>query len=77
MPQTPPTGPPPPKRTIWDVYKGIAPRHRVILGMGFMAFSMIGIWASDKLEEAYPAPADNRVARINHGNMARVGEERK
>ncbi|KAJ2493000.1 hypothetical protein IWW37_001004 [Coemansia sp. RSA 2050] len=60
--------PPPPRRTLWDIYKGIAPRHRVILGMSLMAISMIGIWASDKLEEKYPPPVDNRVARINHSD---------
>ncbi|KAJ2017457.1 hypothetical protein GGI14_002973 [Coemansia sp. S680] len=69
MAPTSPSGSPPPKRTLWDIYKGIAPRHRVILGMGLMAFSMVGIWASEKLEEAYPPPIDNRVARINHSDM--------
>ncbi|KAJ2689816.1 hypothetical protein IWW39_001161 [Coemansia spiralis] len=68
MASTSSSGSPPPRRTLWDIYKGIAPRHRVILGMGFMAFSMVGIWASDKLEKKYPPPVDNRVARINHSD---------
>ncbi|KAJ1932133.1 hypothetical protein GGF37_007161 [Kickxella alabastrina] len=60
------------RRTLWAIYKGIEPRYRILLGMGFMGFSMFGIWASDKLEEVYPVPADNRVTRISHDDAASV-----
>ncbi|KAJ1873617.1 T-complex protein 1 subunit eta [Coemansia sp. RSA 990] len=60
QPQSPP--PQRPRRTIWQMYKGIEPRYRILLGMGFMGFSMFGLWASDKLEEAFPAPSDTRMA---------------
>ncbi|KAJ2486659.1 hypothetical protein EV174_000971 [Coemansia sp. RSA 2320] len=74
--QKPPPLPQQQPRTLWAIYKGIAPRHRIFLGMGFMAFSMLGIWASGKLEEAYPAPPDNRVTHISHGDTASVDSSR-
>ncbi|KAJ2378608.1 hypothetical protein IW150_000690 [Coemansia sp. RSA 2607] len=60
------------RRTLWAIYKGIEPRHRILLGMGFMGFSMLGLWVSDRLEEAYPPTADNRVTRVSHSDTAYV-----
>ncbi|KAJ2748205.1 hypothetical protein IWQ56_007522, partial [Coemansia nantahalensis] len=53
----------PPRRSLWDIYRGIEPRHRILLGMGFMAFSMLGLWVSDRLEKRFPAPATSRVTQ--------------
>ncbi|KAJ2782459.1 T-complex protein 1 subunit eta [Coemansia javaensis] len=58
--------PPPqnsPRRSLWAVYKSVEPRHRVLLGMAFMGFSMLGLWVSDKLEELLPPPAESRVTQ--------------
>ncbi|KAJ2723265.1 hypothetical protein GGI07_002767 [Coemansia sp. Benny D115] len=60
----------PPRRTMWAIYKGIEPRYRILLGMGFMGFSMLGLWVSDKLEELYPPTADSRVIQVNHRDIA-------
>ncbi|KAJ2628518.1 hypothetical protein H4R22_003837 [Coemansia sp. RSA 1290] len=73
QPQPPP--PQRPRRTIWQMYKGIEPRYRILLGMGFMGFSMFGLWASDKLEEAFPAPSDTRVTHIRHRDLAATSDE--
>ncbi|KAI8320935.1 hypothetical protein GQ54DRAFT_312240 [Martensiomyces pterosporus] len=64
----------PPKRTLWAIYKGIEPRYRILLGMGFMGFSMFGLWVSDKLEEIYPVPADNRITHIMHDDVPKAGD---
>ncbi|KAJ2808881.1 hypothetical protein H4R20_000574 [Coemansia guatemalensis] len=61
--QTPPA---PPRRGLWALYKNITPRHRILLGMSFMGFSMLGLWVSDKLEQRFPAPADSRVTHVTH-----------
>ncbi|KAJ1646325.1 hypothetical protein LPJ64_002178 [Coemansia asiatica] len=62
----------PERRTLWTIYKGIEPRYRILLGMGFMGFSMVGLWVSDKLEEAYPPTADNRITRVSHDDTVYV-----
>ncbi|KAJ2342387.1 hypothetical protein GGF43_005945 [Coemansia sp. RSA 2618] len=62
--------PPPPRHTLWTTYKGVEPRHRILLGMAFMGFSMLGLWVSDKLEAAYPPDADTRVTHISHRDTA-------
>ncbi|ORX67147.1 hypothetical protein DL89DRAFT_269575 [Linderina pennispora] len=59
---------------LWQIYKGIEPRYRILMGLGFMGFSMAGLWVSDKLEEAYPAAADTRVVHISHDEVARAEE---
>ncbi|KAJ2220442.1 hypothetical protein IWW45_009101 [Coemansia sp. RSA 485] len=66
----------PERRTLWAVYKGIEPRYRILLGMGFMGFSMLGLWVSDKLEESYPPAADNRITRVSHSDTAYVERKR-
>ncbi|KAJ1814643.1 hypothetical protein LPJ75_002682 [Coemansia sp. RSA 2598] len=66
----------PERRTLWAIYKGIEPRYRILLGMGFMGFSMLGLWVSDRLEEAYPPTADNRVIRVSHEDTAYVERKR-
>ncbi|KAJ2608747.1 hypothetical protein H4S08_004328 [Coemansia sp. RSA 1365] len=55
-----------PRRGLWTLYKNITPRHRILLGMSFMAFSMLGLWVSDKLEQRFPAPADSRITHVSH-----------
>ncbi|KAJ1964404.1 hypothetical protein GGI12_001453 [Dipsacomyces acuminosporus] len=67
----------PPKRTLWAVYKGIEPRYRILLGLGFMGFSMAGLWVSDKLEEIYPVPADNKITHISHDDTTRIEDSLK
>ncbi|KAJ1853667.1 hypothetical protein GGH12_004737 [Coemansia sp. RSA 1822] len=62
--------PSPPRRTLWMMYKGIEPRYRILLGMGFMGFSMFGLWVSDRLEKAYPPEADTRVTHVSHRDTA-------
>ncbi|KAJ1767025.1 hypothetical protein IW139_004868 [Coemansia sp. RSA 353] len=62
--------PSPPRRTLWMMYKGIEPRYRILLGMGFMGFSMFGLWVSDRLEKAYPPEADTRVTHVSHHDTA-------
>ncbi|KAJ2552880.1 hypothetical protein EV175_003144 [Coemansia sp. RSA 1933] len=57
-----------PRRTMWQIYKAVPPRYRILLGMGFMGFSMVGMWASDKLENMFPPPAENRVTHIAHSS---------
>ncbi|KAJ2305418.1 hypothetical protein H4S02_003824 [Coemansia sp. RSA 2611] len=68
--RSPPPPPSPPRRTLWAMYKGIEPRYRILLGMGFMGFSMLGLWVSDQLEEAFPPQADTRVTHISHQDVA-------
>ncbi|KAJ2079753.1 hypothetical protein H4R24_003560 [Coemansia sp. RSA 988] len=62
--------PTPPRRGLWTLYKNITPRHRILLGMSFMGFSMLGLWVSDKLEQRYPASADSRVTHVSHDDAA-------
>ncbi|KAJ1737050.1 hypothetical protein LPJ72_000837 [Coemansia sp. Benny D160-2] len=58
------------RRTVWQIYKAVPPRYRILLGMGFMGFSMVGIWASDKLEDMYPPSAESRVVRVDRDATA-------
>ncbi|KAJ1663195.1 hypothetical protein IW140_004916 [Coemansia sp. RSA 1813] len=67
----------PQRRTLWDIYKAVQPRYRILLGMGFMGFSLFGLWASDKLENMYPPPAESRVTHVIHGTAAQNEDSSK
>ncbi|KAI9502235.1 hypothetical protein BX070DRAFT_263917 [Coemansia spiralis] len=62
-------------RTMWSIYKGVQPRYRILLGMGFMGFSILGLWVSDKLEEIYPPTPDSRVTHISHSDAVQVEDQ--
>ncbi|KAF2242462.1 hypothetical protein BU26DRAFT_571133 [Trematosphaeria pertusa] len=36
---------------VWQWYKGIAPKTRVLVGVGIMAYAGLGLVLSDKVEE--------------------------
>ncbi|KAF1832564.1 hypothetical protein BDW02DRAFT_599864 [Decorospora gaudefroyi] len=36
---------------IWEWFKGIPPRTRIIVGVGIMAYASAGLYLSDKAEE--------------------------
>ncbi|KAF2111106.1 hypothetical protein BDV96DRAFT_526826 [Lophiotrema nucula] len=36
---------------VWQWYKGIAPKTRLMLGLGVMAYAGVGLYLSDKAEE--------------------------
>ncbi|KAF1946904.1 hypothetical protein EJ02DRAFT_440807 [Clathrospora elynae] len=38
---------------FWQWFKGIPPRTRIIVGVGIMAYSAVGLYLSDKAEEKF------------------------
>ncbi|KAF2403435.1 hypothetical protein EJ06DRAFT_527054 [Trichodelitschia bisporula] len=54
--------------SIWEKYRGLAPRTRVLLGVGIMAYAGIGLLLSDKAEEKFgmvPSEEDKeRLSRV-------------
>ncbi|KAF1960859.1 hypothetical protein CC80DRAFT_544253 [Byssothecium circinans] len=36
---------------IWQWYKGMAPKMRILIGVGVMAYAGAGMFLSDKVEE--------------------------
>ncbi|PWN30494.1 hypothetical protein BDZ90DRAFT_276956 [Jaminaea rosea] len=42
------------KKTLWQSWMSLPPRTRMTCGFALAAFSVLGIVASDKLEEAIP-----------------------
>ncbi|KAF2125017.1 hypothetical protein P153DRAFT_389872 [Dothidotthia symphoricarpi CBS 119687] len=38
---------------VWQWYKGITPKTRVIIGVGIMAYAGVGLFLSDKAEEKF------------------------
>ncbi|KAJ1922326.1 hypothetical protein H4219_000188 [Mycoemilia scoparia] len=54
-------------RSIWEIYKGLQPKTRIYIGLGFMGLSIAGMYISDRLEEIYPADENARAVQINKG----------
>lgn len=38
---------------LWQSYRAIAPRTRLMVGVGVMAYATFGLFAADKIEEVY------------------------
>ncbi|KAF2275750.1 uncharacterized protein EI97DRAFT_459205 [Westerdykella ornata] len=36
---------------VWQWYKGIAPKTRILIGVGIMGYAVFGMFMSDKVEE--------------------------
>ncbi|PVH98097.1 hypothetical protein DM02DRAFT_657659 [Periconia macrospinosa] len=36
---------------VWQYYKGFAPKTRMLIGVGIMAYAGAGLYLSDKVEE--------------------------
>ncbi|KAF2731636.1 hypothetical protein EJ04DRAFT_566648 [Polyplosphaeria fusca] len=38
---------------VWQWYRGISPKSRVLIGVGVMAYAGLGLFLSDKAEEKF------------------------
>ncbi|KAH7064108.1 hypothetical protein BKA63DRAFT_572540 [Paraphoma chrysanthemicola] len=38
---------------VWQWYRGITPKTRVVIGVGIMAYAGVGLFLSDKAEEKF------------------------
>ncbi|KAJ4292063.1 hypothetical protein N0V90_009962 [Kalmusia sp. IMI 367209] len=36
---------------VWQWYRGVAPKTRIVIGLGIMAYAGAGMFLSDKVEE--------------------------
>ncbi|TIA92125.1 hypothetical protein E3P99_00722 [Wallemia hederae] len=48
-------------KPVWESWKSIPPRNRMIIASSVFVFSAIGLYVSDKLEQKYPA-VDAQIA---------------
>ncbi|KAK4499304.1 hypothetical protein PRZ48_009817 [Zasmidium cellare] len=39
--------------SLWQSYRNLSPRTRMLIGGGVMAYGVFGLWASDKAEETF------------------------
>ncbi|EJF67266.1 hypothetical protein BD309DRAFT_967677 [Dichomitus squalens] len=46
------------ERSIWESWAVLPAKTRLRISLAITTVAAIGIWASDKLEEAIPAPKD-------------------
>ncbi|EIM20234.1 hypothetical protein WALSEDRAFT_65588 [Wallemia mellicola CBS 633.66] len=42
-------------KPVWDSWKSLSPRNRMVIAGSVFVFSAIGLYVSDRLEEKYPA----------------------
>ncbi|KAI9249430.1 hypothetical protein BDA99DRAFT_564391 [Phascolomyces articulosus] len=49
------------RKSLWGSYKALSPRTRILIGVGGMVFSTVGILASDYLENQFPATEDEKL----------------
>ncbi|KAI7853311.1 hypothetical protein BDC45DRAFT_570097 [Circinella umbellata] len=49
------------RKSLWGSYKALNPRTRILIGVGGMIFSTVGILGSDYIEKQFPATEDEKL----------------
>ncbi|PVV03392.1 hypothetical protein BB560_002130 [Smittium megazygosporum] len=69
-------------RSIWLIYKSIAPKYRIFINLGLMMFAFFGLYISDFLEKRFePTKSDpsrgSNTLQLPIGTISKLEEKSK